>query len=61
MKVSELHEQTQGETTADYEVVIEQPGTMISVTPLWTVHRVYRDTANKRVVILADEIVNEQP
>jgi hypothetical protein len=59
MKVSELHAQSQGEATAEYVVVVEQPGVVVapSQTPLLVVSGVYRDTANGRLVLQVDEVI----
>lgn len=64
MKVSDLHEETSGEATADYEVVVEQPGVFIgkgnAKTPLWKIGEVRRDTHNKRITLVPTEL-NERP
>jgi len=64
MKVSELAEHTSGDATADYEVVVEQPGVFIgkgnAKTPLWVVGEIRRDTHNKRITLVPTELL-ERP
>jgi hypothetical protein len=59
LKVSELHAQSQGEATAEYEVVVEKPGVVVAPnqTPLLVVSAVRRDTANGRLILEVDEVI----
>ena len=57
MKVVELHEQSEGEATAEYQVVVEKPGVIIGKKHLLVIGGVRRDTHNKRLVLeVEDEI-----
>lgn len=60
LTVEELHEQTQGEATADYEIVVRAPGVQVGNQParLLVVSGAHRDTANKRVVLEVDEVID---
>lgn len=61
MKIKELQDATTGPKTAEFDLVIEAPGTTTSSKKrLWSVYDVRRDNANKRVILQVDELINEE-